>query len=169
MVARTLTILAAVGLLGCGDGDVAGLEAGAPNVDLMTGATLSLQVVESTSTAVVVDVIFAPRPDAERPRVMELHLEASDALTFTAAAPLEALEQAGKDLIARPAGRVVRLVSFSAANLNRVEAGPLMRLWFERAEGQAKIAILDRMPIFAPAAANSAIRLPDAPLVVEER
>lgn len=129
--------------------------------------TLALQVAERTGDAVVVDLVYAPDDGAEGPRAVELWMTHSSHLTYESATPLAAVEAAGKTLVVQPKeGAELRTILYSAASLETIGAGPLVRYRFRVTKpGAATVEIMERMPIFAPAAANQGLMLPK-PLVV---
>ncbi|MGM0577191.1 MAG: hypothetical protein ACQEXJ_15810 [Myxococcota bacterium] len=129
--------------------------------------TLALSLVERSGDEVVVELTYNPPEGVEGPRTAELWLHHSDGLAFEAAEAQAALEAAGKRLVVQQKdGGELRTIVFSTTDPSRVGGGPLVRYHF-RAEGggAATVELLERMPVFAPSAANRGLHLPE-PLVV---
>ena len=131
-------------------------------------ATLSLVSADVPGDAVAVDLIYRPAENMERPRTVEVWLKTSPGLTFESAEPLDATLTSGKSLVAQAKpDHEVRLVLFSTANLDRLPPGGIARLHFTASNGSQNetVELLDRRPMFAPAAADKGVLLPE-PLTV---
>ena len=129
--------------------------------------TLQLTVLDQSEDALSVRLDLNRRADSQGPRVAEILLRHSDNLRFVSTEAQEAVTTAGKELVAQARDDgVVRLVIFGTTSLSELDSGPLARLEFRKTgTGKATLSVLPEMPIFAPAAANQGLLLPE-PLVV---
>lgn len=156
----------ALGASGCAEpegGSAAVAADGPPSFD----TTLGLQLVAHSADSAVIDLWYAPDEGQPGPRAMELWLRLPDTATLAAAEIGEAATAAGKTLVAQPQGdHDLRLVIYGTASLDRVAGGRLATLRLTLATpGPATVELLERLPIFAPAEANTGLRLPP-PLVI---
>ncbi|PKN56104.1 MAG: hypothetical protein CVU56_17870 [Deltaproteobacteria bacterium HGW-Deltaproteobacteria-14] len=149
---------------GCAE-PVAGPAATAVDGPPSFDTTLGLQLVERTASRAVVDLWYAPTEGQAGPRAMELWLRLPGGVTLASADAGEAATAAGKTLVAQAhENHELRLVIYGTASLDRVAAGRLASLRLDVTApgpaGSLQLELLDRLPIFAPAEANSGLRLP---------
>jgi hypothetical protein len=101
--------------------------------------------------------------EAHGPRVVELWLRVTNATALRQSNPGAALVRAGKDLIVQhKRDDSFRVVMMSGENTNKIGAGELATLEFERAgEGPMRIEILTDRPMFAPQEAQQGLTVGD--------
>ena len=130
--------------------------------------TLRLARVEASAGQIVIDLVYARRPEQAAPRVMELRLKASPGLRYSASLAGPAAKAAAKDLTVQDLGDgVLRVLLFGTTSLATLDTGVLCQLTFERIGDQpATVELLPDMPIFAPENANDGVLLA-GPLTVE--
>jgi hypothetical protein len=96
-------------------------------------------------------------------RVMELHIKHSPDLEYVDATKGPALDAAAKDLVVQAkAPDVLRTLAFSAANVNTIGDGTLVRYRFTaKGAGPYRVEVLSDAPIFAPPTANAGLHIAD--------
>jgi hypothetical protein len=131
-------------------------QEGTPDNGTQNSITL---VASADSNLDVIAIHFEKAPAAHGPRVAELRLSLSDNLSFVSAHAGEALQAAGKDLIAQVDNEgVIRLVAFAGSNVNEVGSGVLATVKVKRqGSGPSTATLLLDNPLFAPAEANEGL------------
>jgi hypothetical protein len=159
--------LALTALWGCLDTED---KAGGPAEEVPAGATLALTLASSTPEEVVVDLHYTRVAGQLGPRMMELFLEPSAQLNLLGSEGLGAVLAAQKQLVVQEAeAGSLRVVVYSAGNLNELQSGPLARFRFQAPkDGSVTLKLLDRRPLFAPADADRGTTLGD-PLVISSK
>jgi hypothetical protein len=151
MPLRIIIILACL-VSGCADPAAPSDEASAPPAE-----GLSLRGPATPSGTL--EVVYGPREGHPGPRVAEIWLRPSEGLDFVAAQPGPAALAAGKQLIAQAKDGKVRLVLYSADNLNRIDGGVLATVEFTGATPGAEVALVAQRPVFAPPEADEGLQL----------
>jgi hypothetical protein len=90
------------------------------------------------------------------PRVVELSVVYTGNLTFQKHAIGKGLSEARKQLIVQHQSESrLRVIAFAADNLNEIESGVLVELYFQKQQGGSATVEIDlSKPIFAPDEAN---------------
>ena len=163
VAAVTLSVVCTAACERAGKSTPAPAEQGKAPAEVHTSATLALTVVEQTAEEVVLELRHHPRADSPLPRMMELHLRLTDNLKLVSATKGAAAEAVAKELVVQEkADHVLRTVLFSAQNLDLLGDGVLARYRLARTDAKpAKVELMNKMPVFAPPAANEGFLLPD--------
>ena len=127
----------------------------------VTKASLALTVREQTDSEIAIDLRYLRRQDQAGPRVAEIHLRHSPGLELQASRAGSAATLAGKEVVVQPTeDGVLRTVLYSTTSLDRLDSGVIATYRFARTGGgAARIELLPRLPVFAPAEANQGVLL----------
>ena len=163
-------VLLALAIPGCADGPAdQELPAGSGNLEPVAAEnlpTLFLVLAYAQEDSVAVDLVYSPKEGQSGPRMVELFLQVGSGLTYASSTPLAAVDSAGKQLVVQPTDDgLVRTVIFATNNLERLQAGSLVRYIFLRGTGPHHVELLDRHPIFAPADTEKGLTLGE-PLII---
>ena len=113
---------------------------------------------------VSVQLQFVKREGVPGPRAMELFIAYPEGLTYSGVDSLPATAQAQKKIIVQDKDQnVLRVIIYSAENVNRLETGGLASLHFEKTDGQGgEFLFASEGHVFAPVDANRGLLFGDA-------
>jgi len=120
---------------------------------------LYFQLVDETPNTQSIQLQFNQKEGVAGPRAMEVFVTYPSSLVYDRVDSLPAVARADKNIVVqeKEEGKL-RIIIFSAQNVNRVTSGGLLTLHFKKLSNQAgQIAFVKELPVFAPVDTNEGL------------